>query len=137
MSTAKKSSVPRIWVVYLLIMRARIEKVVHGGYGLVRADPGTILVPFGVPGDTVDIEFGRDDGVSLGWIKEVCAPSPHRRSPLCPVFGICGGCDFDNMEYSFELEVKKDILIEDLSRIGGMEKAPLEEVVVSPDPMKL
>jgi len=99
----------------------------------VRADPGTILVPFGVPGDTVDIEFGRDDGVSLGWIKEVCAPSPHRRSPLCPVFGICGGCDFDNMEYSFELEVKKDILIEDLSRIGGMEKAPLEEVVVSPD----
>ncbi len=99
----------------------------------MRAVSGTILVPFGVPGDTVDIEFSQDEGVSLGWIKEVCVPSPHRRSPLCPVFGICGGCDFENMEYSFEIEVKKDILTEDLDRIGGIEKAPIEEVIVSLD----
>lgn len=114
-------------------MRVKIEKIIHGGFGLVRTGQGTILVPFGVPGDTVDVECTPDEGVSLGWIKKVRVPSPHRRPPCCPVFGICGGCDFDNMEYSFELEVKKDILTEDLGRVGGIEAAPIEETIVSPD----
>jgi len=114
-------------------MKVKIEKIIHGGYGLMRTGQGTILVPFGVPGDTVEVECTPDEGVSLGWIKKVTVPSPHRRPQRCPVFGICGGCDFDNMEYGFELEVKAGILIEDLDRFGGIKAASIEETIASPD----
>jgi 23S rRNA (uracil1939-C5)-methyltransferase len=114
-------------------MKVKIEKIVNGGFSLARTAKGVILVPFGVPGDTVDIEYTPDEGVSMAWIKKVVVPSPHRRPPRCPVFGICGGCDFDNIEYGFELEVKAGILIEDLGRFGGIDSALIDETIASPE----
>ena len=95
----------------LIDMEAVIEKVVHGGYGLARVRGVVCLVPFSVPGDVLDVECSLDHEIAFGWIQRIIEPSPRRRVSGCPVFGLCGGCDYDHMEYACELEVKKGILL--------------------------
>jgi len=137
-------------------MEIVIEKIVHGGYGLGRKNNKIVLVPFSVPGDILDIECTLPENISevvvkddrarrsctpeapmprapmsFGWIKEIVKPSPHRVRSECPVFGICGGCDFDNMEYDFELEVKRAVLTEDLQRIAKISEVAIEKTIKS------
>lgn len=99
-------------------MLVKIEKIVNGGYGIARIEGRTCLVPFSVPGDILDVECGEGQDAIFGWIKEIVRPSSYRRLSDCPVFMRCGGCDFDHMKYTLEIEVKKGILLEDLSRIA-------------------
>ncbi len=112
-------------------MEVLIEKIVHGGYGIAYNEKSIYLIPFSVPGDVLDIGCSPADGVSFGWIKRIVTPSSKRRMPLCPVFGICGGCDFDHMDYSYEIQVKRDILLEDLSRIAKITIKEVENIIWS------
>jgi len=89
------------------------------------------LVPFSAPGDVLDVECALDEGIGFGWIKRVIEPSPRRRESSCPVFGLCGGCDFDHVDYEFELELKTRILLEDLSRIAKLDFPGLDSVDAS------
>lgn len=110
-------------------MIVTVEKIVHGGYGLVRGEEGVCLVPYAVVGDILDVECDARGAVQYGRIVEIIQPSALRKNPRCGMFGICGGCDFENIEYGFELEVKKGILAEDLKRIGGLRDVPPVAVV--------
>jgi 23S rRNA (uracil1939-C5)-methyltransferase len=102
-------------------MKVEIDRIVHGGYGIARVAGRSILIPFTVPGDVLDVECSEKHGSPFGWIREIIRPSVHRRVSNCPVFTLCGGCDFDHMEYQQEIEAKKGILVEDLTRIGGID----------------
>lgn len=110
-------------------MKVAVEKIVHGGYGLARLDGQVCLVPYSVPGDVLDIDCERREGMLFGRIARIERPSSFRKTARCSAFGLCGGCDFDNMAYEFELEVKRDILLEDLSRIAGIEDLQSVHVV--------
>jgi len=110
-------------------MKVYVEKIIHGGYGLARVEGGAVLIPFAVPGDVLDVSYEREGPRSLGWIKEILEPSPHRIEPRCPVYGLCGGCDFDHMDYESELAAKKEILLEDLKRLAHVTVDCFEEAV--------
>ncbi len=112
-------------------MKVKIEKIVHGGYGLARTEYGVCLVPLSVPGDVLDVECSESEKLSFGWIKKIITPSCYRRDPRCPVFGMCGGCDFDHMDYLYELEMKVDVLMEDLSRIAKIMNMDIDRVIKS------
>ncbi|KKL12420.1 hypothetical protein LCGC14_2535950, partial [marine sediment metagenome] len=109
-------------------MKVKIEKIVHGGYGLARTEYGVCLVPLSVPGDVLDVECSESEKLSFGWIKKIITPSCYRRDPRCPVFGMCGGGDFDHMDYLYELEMKVDVLMEDLSRIAKIMNMDIDRV---------
>jgi len=113
-------------------LETRIEKIVHGGYGLCRLEDGKVcLVRYGVPGDVVDIEYGEGKGTVFGWIKTVVKPSEKRTEPPCPVFMRCGGCDFQHVKYEYELEAKRGIVKEDLKRLGGLDRIPELKILSS------
>ena len=109
-------------------MRIKIEKIVHGGYGLAYHDGGVLLIPFTVPGDTIDAVCAERGNPRFCWIKKIVEPSKYRIEPKCPNFTVCGGCDFQNIDYIYELEVKKGILIEDLKRLGGIDIGCIEDI---------
>jgi len=74
-----------------------------------------------LPGETVKYSIKeRSKGILWGETKEVLTPAPGRISPPCEYYGICGGCSFQHIEYSQQLEIKKGIFLENLSRIGGI-----------------
>lgn len=60
--------------------------------------------------------------------------SPDRAKPFCPVFGVCGGCQIQHLEYSAQLAWKRDIVRNALARIGGLTGIDVELTIGMIDP---
>jgi 23S rRNA (uracil1939-C5)-methyltransferase len=111
-----------------------IEKLVYGGEGLARLEGKVVLTPFVLPGEVVRAETERaKNDLWRGRLIEVVQPSSSRITPGCPYFQRCGGCQYQHMDYAFQLEQKRAILHEVLQRVGKMEFAG-EIGVVSGEP---
>src|SRR6266568_697199 len=106
-----------------------------------------IRVPAGLPGErvTIAIEAARQrrsgkhrrrwrPGPPRAWITEIHEASPLRREAPCPVFGTCGGCQLQHMEYEEQLAWKRAIVDQLLREVGGFERPPLLETVACDDP---
>ena len=114
-----------------------IDKIVNGGYGIGTIEGSVVLVPFSVPGDLLRVKplrsvHGGRNRTLFCEIETIVKPSPLRVEPRCPVFGVCGGCDFGHISYQFELEAKMGVLLEDLERIGGHRVEQQLEILSSP-----
>jgi 23S rRNA (uracil1939-C5)-methyltransferase/tRNA (uracil-5-)-methyltransferase len=51
-------------------------------------------------------------------LVRVLEPSPDRIAPRCPLFGECGGCQYQNMEYARQLEWKRLQISELMERMA-------------------
>ena len=99
-----------------------IEKLVYGGDGLTRLDGRVVLLPYVLPGETVRAEVERSkNDLFRGRVRDVITPSTSRVTPPCPYFGRCGGCQYQHMDYLFQVEQKQAILREVLRRVGKTE----------------
>lgn len=114
-----------------------IEKLVHGGLGLLRPDPPNrkvSLVPFTIPGERVRARATRshrkfDEAV----LEQVDSPSPSRIAPQCAVFGKCGGCQFQHLTYAEQLTQKRLIIEDTLHRVGRINLS-IEDPIASRRP---
>ena len=92
-----------------------------------------LFVPFAAPGDLVRIRMvERKKRFGRGEIVELIEPGPDRVDAPCSVFGRCGGCRWQHLAYPAQLEAKRKILREALTRIGGW--MPPEEIPFTPSP---
>ena len=120
-------------------MLLNIEKLIYGGDGLARLpadDRGrgkAVFVPFVLAGEKVEAALSEEKpGFARANAVAIVEPSPHRIQPPCPYFGRCGGCHYQHASYEHQLEIKKEILRENLRRIAKLE---LEcEIEVHPSP---
>jgi 23S rRNA (uracil1939-C5)-methyltransferase len=97
-----------------------IEKVVHGGFGLSHTEDGQVVLLEGAISDeTVQAKIHRTTkNLTQGVVTKIITPSVHRIQAPCPHYRKCGGCDFQHMEYSFQLQAKHDIIKDLLLRSG-------------------
>jgi 23S rRNA (uracil1939-C5)-methyltransferase len=110
-----------------------IERLLPGGVGLAHTEGLTLLVSLAAPGDTVRVQIDRLRGkVAFASVLEVIKPSPVRVEPLCPYFGRCGGCDFQQLNYETQLEAKVEIVRDCFRRIANI--ADLPEIAIHPSP---
>lgn len=99
-----------------------IEKLVYGGDGLARIGNQTVFVPFAAPGDHVRLRIVETErNFARAVIEELLTPAPTRRTPPCPHFGVCGGCQLQHLEYPAQLQAKAEFVRESLRRLGGIE----------------
>ncbi|MGE5644448.1 MAG: class I SAM-dependent RNA methyltransferase [Acidobacteriota bacterium] len=102
-----------------------IEKLVYGGQGLARADGRVVLVPFVLPGETVQVRVETERrGVLEARLAGISTPSAVRTEAPCPFFLRCGGCQYQHATYEAQLEQKREILREVLRRVGKMDASP-------------
>jgi 23S rRNA (uracil1939-C5)-methyltransferase len=96
-----------------------IEKLVFGGEGFGRHAGRAVFVPFTAPGERVRARITRvEKGWARGAIETVLVASRDRRSPPCPHFGACGGCQLQHLEHRAQLAAKAEFVREALRRIG-------------------
>jgi tRNA/tmRNA/rRNA uracil-C5-methylase (TrmA/RlmC/RlmD family) len=91
-----------------------------------------VMVPFALPGERVRARvFRNHKNFSEADFVAVLRPSPHRVAPRCPLFGRCGGCQYQHLAYAEQLEWKRRQVAELLEHLAGVgfEVAP---VVASP-----
>jgi 23S rRNA (uracil1939-C5)-methyltransferase len=113
-----------------------MEKLVYGGDCMGRLPDGrAIFVPFVLPGEQVSVEIVEEKKrFAKGRAVSIVQPSPDRITPRCAHFGICGGCQYQHLDYAKQLEAKPAIMLDQLQRIGKIENPPLQPIVPSPSP---
>ncbi len=114
-------------------MIVQIEKIVNEGVGLARDDDNKVIfIPYVLTGEEVDINITKSKkDYSLGKVRKILKPSPHRIEPQCPIFGKCGGCNFLHTTYENELNIKKEVL-KDLFKRNGIEDNFKINIIKSP-----
>jgi 23S rRNA (uracil1939-C5)-methyltransferase len=96
----------------------------YGGFSLARDDK-VIFIRGAVPGEVVEVRIEeKKKDYSIASVVSVVEPSEHRVEPQCRVFGICGGCQLQFVSHEKQLDMKNEILIDSLVRIGGIEAVP-------------
>ena len=92
------------------------------------------MVPFTLPGETVRARvFRNHKGHSDADLLEVvCPPSAVRTAPRCALFGVCGGCQYQHVEYAEQLRMKARHVSELLARTGGLDGAAVRPAIGSP-----
>ncbi|HKP94621.1 MAG TPA: class I SAM-dependent RNA methyltransferase [Fibrobacteria bacterium] len=97
-----------------------IEKLVPGGDGLARHEGKVYFVPMTLPGETARVRIvDSKKDFARAEIVELLVPSPDRVEPECPVFGRCGGCDWQHIAYAAQLRRKVAMVEDALRRTGG------------------
>ncbi|MGA8273255.1 MAG: 23S rRNA (uracil(1939)-C(5))-methyltransferase RlmD [Candidatus Sulfotelmatobacter sp.] len=109
-------------------MLLTIEKLIYGGDGLARLPADNqgrgkaVFIPFVLSGEKIDAALTEEKpGFARAHAAAIVEPSPHRISPPCPHFGGCGGCHYQHAAYDHQLEIKREILRENLRRIARIE----------------
>ncbi|MDR0535415.1 MAG: class I SAM-dependent RNA methyltransferase [Puniceicoccales bacterium] len=81
-----------------------------------------VMLPFALPGERVVARVWHNAAnFSRADLVRVLRPSPARVEPRCPLFGRCGGCQYQNLAYPEQLAWKTRITAELLKRLGGVE----------------
>ncbi|MBA4371354.1 MAG: hypothetical protein C0402_00660 [Thermodesulfovibrio sp.] len=95
----------------------------YGGYSIARDEKEkVVLIKGALPGEVVEVEILENKrDYATARVVTVLEPSAQRVEPACPVFGICGGCHLQFISYTAQVEMKDEVLLDSLARIGGIE----------------
>ncbi|HHW19986.1 MAG TPA: class I SAM-dependent RNA methyltransferase [Thermodesulfovibrio thiophilus] len=104
------------------VVELTLTGIAHLGEAIGKHNGKIVFVPYAIPGETVKARIIKDEGDYFrAELVEVITPSFFREIPQCKIFGICGGCSFQHIAYSYQTKLKEIVLMEQLKRIGGFE----------------
>jgi 23S rRNA (uracil1939-C5)-methyltransferase len=100
---------------------ATVETVDAAGCGVVRIDGRSLLVDGALTGESVVCRprRGRRQGHRADLV-EVLEAAPARVAPVCPHFGLCGGCRLQHMPGDAQLVLKEQGLLRALRDDGDV-----------------
>lgn len=98
------------------------------------SDGRAVFVPFAIPGETVDVQIEAEkERFCTARLLDVREPSPDRVVPVCPHYGVCGGCQTQHIAYARALSLKRQKVVDALSRLGGVDAPEAGETLASPE----
>jgi tRNA/tmRNA/rRNA uracil-C5-methylase (TrmA/RlmC/RlmD family) len=110
-------------------LQLAISDVARGGSGVAKTEGGrTIFVPYTMTGDVVSariIELKKS--FANAELIEILEPAPGRQVPRCPVFGRCGGCQWQHIPYTTQWQIKMSGVQQSLKASQIKIRAAVEE----------
>ena len=111
-----------------------IDAAASDGKGVARWNNQVVFVDGVVPGDIADVRVIRKKRHYLEAIPEqIIHKSEMRAEPFCSHFGTCGGCKWQHIAYHRQLDLKQQLVIDSLQRIGGLSFPEVHKTLPSPD----
>ena len=109
-----------------MLERLTIARLAHRGDGIAETPAGPVYVPYTLPGETVTVEPvpGQPDRRHLIRIE---SESAERIAPICPHFGVCGGCAMQHWQTERYREWKRGLVVEAM-RQSGLD-APVDALI--------
>lgn len=94
----------------------------HDGEGVGRAEGYTLFVAGALPGEKVRVKVLKTKKqYGYGKLLELVEASPDRIAAPCPIFDKCGGCQLQHMDYAAQLAWKRQLVVDNLTRIGKLQ----------------
>lgn len=104
-----------------------IEGLSHEGRGIARHEGKTIFVSGALSGETVEARITKHHKrFAEAECTQVIQASPFRSEPVCPHYGVCGGCDLQHLEHAQQIEEKQAIVLDQLQRLGKVQPEQIE-----------
>jgi 23S rRNA (uracil1939-C5)-methyltransferase len=100
-----------------MVERLAITRLGSRGDGVADTEVGSVYVPYALPGETTEVEPwpGHPDRRRLA---KVDIASPDRITPICPHFGVCGGCALQHLATARYRDWKRALVVAALQRAG-------------------
>ncbi len=112
-----------------------IHSLGSSGEGVGRYEDFTVFVPGALPGENVEILVEEvKKNYAKGRMKEILRASGDRVIPRCAVYGRCGGCQLQHMDYMAQLRAKRQQVIDAAVRIGKCPDVFVEPTIGAASP---
>lgn len=100
----------------------KVERLSHEGRGIAHYAEGSdhpsdkhgkkVFIRYALPGEIVEAQITHqakklEEADSVRLLGEA---SPHRIEPICPHFGVCGGCNMQHIQPDEQIRLKQDVL---------------------------
>ena len=103
------------------------------GKAVAKAPDGRVVfIDNAVPGDIATVQtFKKKKAFYEASVLSISKYSEKRVEPVCPHFGTCGGCKWQNMGYEHQLFFKQKEIEQNLQRIGKVELPEFQPILGS------
>ncbi len=109
-----------------------IEDVAAEGCSVAKINQKVVFVNQGVPGDTVNLKIiQHKKNFAQADILQIQQKSDKRVEPFCSHFGYCGGCQWQMMNYPFQVEAKQQIINQQFQHLGGFTNLPQKPIIAA------
>ncbi len=98
----------------------KTESLNSDGAAVGRYENEVVFIPYAIPGETVEAHIIKTAKTyAVGKLTKVITPSASRKTPECPHFYRCGGCDLQHIEYSEQLRLKCESTLKNINKLAG------------------
>jgi 23S rRNA (uracil1939-C5)-methyltransferase len=105
-----------------IVENAEIIDISSEGMGVAKVNDLVIFVEGAVPGDVCDFKvYRKKKSFAFAKLTGLKKASVHRVKPECGYFGTCGGCKWQNLKYSYQLEFKQNQVTQAMKRLAKIE----------------
>lgn len=102
-------------------VQLKIDSLAAGGEGVAKDRGMPVFVSRVAPGDVVTAEiFDVRKNFARGKVVSLEVPSPQRTEPPCKIFKVCGGCQWQHIDYESQLRAKQDIVKQAITHIARL-----------------
>lgn len=110
----------------------KVEKMLYEGQGLARVDSFPLFIDNACVGDKLRVEITHlKKNYGYAQVIEILEPSEHRVKPFCGLHNVCGGCQWQFIDYKEQLNQKQNIVAETIKKFTGQDVDVLP-VIASP-----
>lgn len=112
-----------------------IESAAFRGKGVAKVDGLAVFVYGTAPGDVVKARIiKKKKNYREAKLLEVLERSPDRIDPKCQHANVCGGCSWQHVPYSKQLEYKGQQVADHITRLGGIKDTKIHPALGSEHP---
>ena len=117
------------------LLEIEITSMTHEGMGVGKKDGFAVFVQGAIEGERVRAKVIKVlKSYAIARVEEFLEKSPHRTEAFCPVYKRCGGCSLQHMSYEKTLTFKRQVVVDNLTRIGGLSDLVIHETLGMNDP---
>src|SRR5437764_7893167 len=107
-----------------------VENYAAEGKELARRDGKVVFIENVVPGDVVDVRLSKNKkDWAEGYPIQFRSYSSERVESFCQHFGVCGGCQWQMLPYSKQLQYKQQQVFDNLTRIGKVQLPEMMPII--------
>ena len=115
-----------------LLEKVEITDIGAKGKAIAKVEDFVTFISGGLPGDVVDVHLTRRrKSWQEGRVVNIHKYSEKRTKPFCKHFGVCGGCRWQDLQYSEQLYYKQKEVADTLTRVGGLELPGVHPIMAS------
>jgi len=107
----------------------------HSGEGVGKYEGFTVFVPHALPGETVEVKITEvKKNYAKANLQKVQVPAPFRLVPQCPIYYQCGGCQLQHVAYDQQLVLKRQQVVDAVTRIGKIADVTIHPTLGAAEP---